>query len=246
MKNIRIYLVASVALLLAAGSFLLSGASSTQASPPPSDPKDVEVVNTSSNPVPVVTLGTTNVSGNVNVLNSPNVFAKQSGPWTVLANQSGTWNVSLVGANTVEVSNSSSSPLYVRDVDNPAQQPFQRELDAHFSPGSSSASDSLTVPAGKRLVIEFAAETVNLPAGQHMWVRIQTTANGSTNQFTLTPSFLCACGADSSDFLAGNQELHLYADPGTTVSIVANLLVSTANTNTGADVVMSGHYVNVP
>ena len=244
MKHIRIYLVASVGLLLAAGSFLLSGGASSSAAPPPD--KDVVVVNTPSNPVPVQPFGTTNVSGNVNISNQPNVFAHQSGPWTVLANQSGTWNVSLVGPTNVSVSNSPGSPLYVRDVDNPAQQPFQRELDAHFTPGSSSATDSLTVPAGKRLVIEFASETVNLPTGQHMWLRIQTTANGSTNQFTLMPSLVCPCGADSSDFLAGNQQVRLYADPGTTVSIVANLLLSTANTNTGADVVMSGHYVNIP
>jgi len=192
----------------------------------------------------------------VNVVNTPNVLAHQSGPWTVgasqsgtwsvAANQSGPWSVSLNGSPTVQLNNSPTNPLSVRDVNNPDMQPFQRELDALIPPGQFTATDSLTVPAGKRLVIDFASETVNVPTGQHMWVRIRTTTNGSTNEFTLTPSVVCLCGADNSDFLAGNQPLHLYADPGTTVSVVVNMFLTPANTNSGADVVMSGHYINVP
>jgi hypothetical protein len=69
MKNTRIYCVALLGLVLSGGSLLLSASPGTKAS---SD-KDVVVTNTSGNPVPVITQGTTNVAGSVSVSNTPTV-----------------------------------------------------------------------------------------------------------------------------------------------------------------------------
>ena len=246
MKHIRALSLALSGLAILTISVLLSGFGPSHAAPPPPPPPPTQDVNVVNNPSVqahqsgVWTVGSAQ-SG------AWNVNSAQSGAWNVGATQSGTWNVGINGTPSVQLANNSpSNPVSVRDVNDPASQPFQRELVAGINTGEFAASDSLTVPAGKRLVLEFASETANLPAGQHMWIRIQTTTNGSTNQFTLTPSFLCACGAGGSDFLQGNQELKLYADPGSTVSVVANMFLVPANGNTGADVVMSGHYINVP
>ncbi len=69
MKNTKIYFVALLGLVVSGGSLLLSASPGTKAS---SD-KDVVVTNTSGDPVPVVTQGTTNVAGSVSVSNTPTV-----------------------------------------------------------------------------------------------------------------------------------------------------------------------------
>ena len=72
MKNIRLYLLAVSALVVSVGSFLLSGVGASTAS---ASDKDVIVVNTTSNPVPVVPQGSTAVTGTVSVSNFPEAVA---------------------------------------------------------------------------------------------------------------------------------------------------------------------------
>lgn len=225
MKNFRDYLLAAISFVILVSSLVLTGSYASHAAPAD---KYVTVVNTPSNPVPVV--------GNVSLTNTP----------TVQAQQLGQWNVSLSGTPTVQVGNAPNSPLPVRDVDNPARQPFQGELDPLVTVGSFTASDSLSVPAGKRLVIEFASATINTTSGTKMWVRIQTTTNNSTNAHTLVPELQGAFAAGGSDFFVAAQPLKIYADPGTQVTFIVNVLGGVANTNSGAAVVMSGYFVNVP
>jgi hypothetical protein len=69
MKNFRIYMLVVVALAISIISFLLSGANVSKAA---SSDKDVTVVNTASNPVPVSPQGTTTVTGTVSISNLPN------------------------------------------------------------------------------------------------------------------------------------------------------------------------------
>jgi hypothetical protein len=57
------------------------------------------------------------------------------------------------GATPVTVENPTTSPVPTTDVDNLALQPFQKNLLPHSST-SSQATDTFTVPPGKRLVIE--------------------------------------------------------------------------------------------
>ncbi len=208
MKNFKNYLFAAIVFAILIGSLVLSDSRASHAAPPPD--KDVVVVNTQSNPVPV--------AGNVGITNTP----------------------------TVQVSNAFNSPLPVRDVDNPARQPFQRELDPLIPAGSFTASDSLTVPAGKRLVIEFASATINTTSGTKMWVRIQTTTSGSTNAHTLVPELQGPFSADNSDFFVAAQPMKVFADPATQVIVITSVLGGVANSNSGAAVVMSGYLVDVP
>src|SRR5216117_2665883 len=61
--------------------------------------------------------------------------------------------------SNVNVVNTPASPVPVRDVDNPARQPFQAEAVGGFADGASTTGDILitTVPAGKLLVIEHVS-----------------------------------------------------------------------------------------
>jgi hypothetical protein len=229
MQKPRTHLLAPISLAILVASLVILSAPGSHAAPPD---KDVNVVNTAANPVPVQVQGVTPVS----VTNSPTVGAQQLGQW----------NVVLSGTPTVQVGNDSSTPLPVRDVDNPARQSFQRELDPLVPSGSFSASDSLTVPAGKRFVIEFASASIDTTAGTKMWVRIQTTSSGVGLSYSLLPQLQGNFGADGSDFLLASQPMKLYADPGTQVTVVVNVLGGVANTNTGAAVSLSGYLVVVP
>jgi hypothetical protein len=95
---------------------------------------------------------------NVNVVNTPSVNAQQSGTWNV--GISGTPVVGLdAGNNTVKfdaVNNTvkvdPTNPLSIRDVDNPARQPFRKSVFVSFPDGATFAAinPGINPPAGKR------------------------------------------------------------------------------------------------
>src|SRR6266568_4786805 len=72
--------------------------------------------------------------------------------------------------SNVMVVNTPASPVPVRDVDNPARQPFQAEVVGGFADGASTTGDIpiTTVPAGKVLVIEHVSVFGAMLPGQKM------------------------------------------------------------------------------
>src|SRR5438552_13850372 len=79
-------------------------------------------------------------------------------------------NVNVVNTPNVNVVNTPASPVPVRDVDNPARQPFHVEAVAGFADGASTTGGILipAVPAGKRLVIEHLSVSAHALHGQRM------------------------------------------------------------------------------
>src|SRR5437899_3945 len=79
-------------------------------------------------------------------------------------------NVNVVNTPNVNVVNTTASPVPVRDVDNPARQPFQAEAMGGFADGASTTGDITigAVPAGKRLVIEYVSVFGTMLPGQKM------------------------------------------------------------------------------
>ena len=68
-------------------------------------------------------------------------------------------------SGSVAVSNASlpvSGTVAVAD----AREPFERRVDLSLAAGEPFASFSFSVPAGKRLVVEFVSASVGLPSGQ--------------------------------------------------------------------------------
>ena len=116
----------------------------------------------------------TSQTQNVNVVNTPSVNAQQSGTWNV--GITGTPVVGLdAGNNTVKfdaVNNTvkvdPTNPLSIRDVDNPARQPFRKSVFVSFPDGATFAAinPGINPPAGKRLVIEAVSASGNIPSGQ--------------------------------------------------------------------------------
>jgi len=133
MKKVRSYILTGIGLLVLAGALVLSGTNNSSAK----TPDDVVVVNTPTNPVPTQAQGTTTVAG------------------TVQAQQAGAWSVGLAGTPTVKIGNTDASPVLVRDVENPAKQPYMQVLTFSIPDGMLQGDAILTVPAGKHFVIEY-------------------------------------------------------------------------------------------
>jgi hypothetical protein len=145
---------------------------------------------------------------------------------------------------SVTVANVGSGRLLVRDVDNPARQPFETNQNCSPSGGALGCQMSFTVPAGKRLVIEYASMHASIPAGEVAELAIGTTVAGTfvEHVLPLTPP--------SMPFAAGGlvarvgQVVRLYADPGTVIFL--NVGRSGVGTPTNFSVSISGHLVDVP
>src|SRR5262249_59085440 len=101
MNGIKCYLLTAVGVAVLVGSFMLSGAYTSSAAPPPAT-QDVRVVNTTTNPVPTLAQGTTNVAG------------------TGQAAQSGAWNVGISGTPTFRVVQTASHPQFPTAGNQPA------------------------------------------------------------------------------------------------------------------------------
>src|SRR5688572_4259245 len=117
---------------------------------------DVRVVNTTAEPVPVVTRGTTNVSGAVSVTNTPTVKVAPGASFGIDPSH-----------NAVQIANPESAPIAARDVDF-GRRPFHQSADFSFPDGAITRTTPIAIPAGKRLVIEYVSGLLAVPVGQNI------------------------------------------------------------------------------
>ncbi len=158
----------------------------------------VFVTNTASTPVPVT--GSVGVSGtpNVNVTNTPAVNAQQ------------------VTGGTLNFSNTPSTPIFTRDKDNPALAPFQTTLCIGLSLATCAGLPNIfTVGASQQLVIEFVAVRCRPNGGAVALSFLTTTAGGNSAAYRFPPG---QAGSSGTEFIA-NQQVRIYADPGTNVEL---------------------------
>jgi hypothetical protein len=224
MKAIRIYLIVFCALGLSGGSLLLSAAPSTNAI----TDKDVVITNTTANPVPVAIQGTASVTGNVNVANMP--------------------NVKIANSPTVQLNNSASSPLLVRDVDNPTRQAFQKDVTFTVDRGLNLCYGIAPVPSGKRLVIEYASLEAHLDGDETVPFASLAlfSPGGGQPMFQLDVQQT----ADPHAYRVA-QQLRIYSDPDpdTVANHPISFCVQVDGTSGGSASVtagISGYLVDVP
>ena len=180
---------------------------------------EVRVVNAAADPVPVKIDPATNtvkIDGTVNT-----VKASQAGAWNV--GIAGTPTVVLSGASTVslaadasvQIGNAANSPVLVRDVDRPSEQPIRANLSATFNAGfaASTVDDTYTVPGGKRLVVEFVTVNITLPNGQTaMFARLDS--SGFNQYLALT---ILGNDATNKPVFIGTHRVFTIYEPGTIV-----------------------------
>jgi hypothetical protein len=132
----------------------------------------------------------------------------------------------------------------VCDVDSPARQPFQAAVEIKLPNGTGGENGFVTVPNGKRLVIEYASGEAFLPAGQKCLFSVITSLKGQTTgtRHYLESVPLGHFGAP--DYFRAAQVVRLYADAGSTVMLRADRDIATGEGL--ARMSISGHLVNVP
>ena len=216
MSNRRVSLVSVVPVLLIV--VLVAIAPAINAAP---TDKDVRVINTTAEPVPTVAQGTTTIAGNVSVTNTP--------------------TVSLAPGAVVTVGNSAAAPVPVIIG---GQQPFQAStFTVHPNGTNVNTMNVATVPAGKRLVIEFISVSAQVPPGQHLELAtVQTLAggHGAAHQLLIHAQPDAVIG---DDIYRAVQELRLYADPGTSVQVLVRRNSGLGEATFG--VTISGYLVNL-
>jgi len=143
----------------------------------------------------------------------------------------------------VVVVNEDDEAIPVRVVGRDPFQPFQRPFSLEWPDGQDLVTSTYTVPAGKRLVIEYASLSAYLQAeGQSMFVRILTTAGGASAFHNLAVQKQEDYGV-LKQFSAAHL-VRIYADPGSTVQVSAGRVP--ANSIANGTVTLSGHFENVP
>jgi hypothetical protein len=204
----------------------------------------VVVTNTAATPVPV--------SGNVNAAVTGSVNANVTN--TVPVQVNGTANVSgavsITGTPSVNPSNTSLAPLFLRDVDNPANEPFEWE-DSSSDPVSgftvfldvpSTTADGRTV---KRLVIEevsIKCKSLSNPSAGAMLSAFDVcfshagTCSTNASLFHLIP--FQAANPDPT-LTVSSQLVRVYADPKVFITLS---LLTTQSAGT-CDYAALGHYI---
>jgi len=134
----------------------------------------------------------------------------------------------------------------VKDADNPARQPFSASTGiVRFATDSASASAPLlTVPSGKRAVVEHLS-CINYLAVGNNFVRFEllSTTGGSAARHQFVHTNVGTSFTAEADIWSFSQPVQAYADPATEISVSA-LRRSSASLG-GVECYASGYYVDL-
>jgi hypothetical protein len=146
-------------------------------------------------------------------------------------------NTPLPVTGTISVGNLGDSPLPVRDVDNPARQPVSATANCSESTGTNCEATIYSVPAGKRLVIEYVSFQARVPFGQVAYMSIT-----GGPYFPFSQPAVSFPGANVVRFA---EQVRLYSEPGTTL-VVQGERTGSGLSSTNFSFFISGYLVDVP
>ena len=137
-------------------------------------------------------------------------------------------------------------PALVRDADNPARHAFAYSSGHSWIGNAPNASFSLTVPAGKRLVIEQLAffASVTASAKQKVSAEVQTTVNNVVTTYDVMGATNGSSGP--FDHFIGAAQMRSYADAQSAVEILVTRADTSGGTFDDAFVSVSGYLVDLP
>jgi hypothetical protein len=187
----------------------------------PQNSKDVNVVNT-----PTVNVSTLPpVSGSVAISNTPSV------------NIANTPTVQLSTTTPLIVKTDPSTPLIVRDADNPARNFFQQHFGFIVPDGSFSGTVDLgTVPANSVLVIEYLNLQVRFPGAESMTEVVFQ--SGSQDTLAFIPAQSISNTGDSTWIVS--QPVKIYVPANTSMKLFFGRTSSVGNSQFAA-VEISGY-----
>jgi hypothetical protein len=116
--------------------------------------------------------------------------------------------------NTVRVASDAGNPIVVREADSLENHAFQATATVTLDQGFLGQNGFVTVPQGKRLVIEYASARAFIPAGQNLVFSIDTNLNGeNVSEFHHLPATQQFTSGNTTEFITGEQ-VRIYADAG--------------------------------
>lgn len=203
-------------------------------------------------PAPAVPAPPATASIPVTVVNTP-----LSVQGTVTANIG---NAAVPVTGTVAVStlppisfgNTETSPMFVRDVDNPARHPVFGGCDLINVPGGGFQSCNInfyapsgnftSVPPGNRLVIEYVSGELNLPTSAIPdEFNVRTSLSNAYTGISFDPRFVGP--VPGADLWKVSQQTRIYEDPGSTV-VLEVFTTTPANSTYTAVVSVTGYLVS--
>lgn len=187
--------------------------------------KDVNVVNT-----PTVNVATMPpVTGSVAVTNTPNV------------NVTSLPAVQLSSTTPLNVKNDPTTPLIIRDADNPARNFFQQHFSFVVQDGNFGGTVNLgSVPANSTLVIEHINMTVRLPGQQSVTATVFQTDCCDSMTFAPVPT-ISNTGTDSTWVV--NEHVKYYVPANTSMQLFFGRTSSVGISQFG-NVEISGYLVS--
>ena len=198
----------------------------------------------------LASLGFGQNSRDVNVVNTPDVKVV---------------NIPTVGIdptkNTVKVATTQSDPLAVKVVGGAVRRPFQAGVNLDSPAGANAGFARLTIPSGKRLVIENVSAVTFGPQGQGMLINFQTAMQdivGDTDAggpFENHDLVLTSQGIfNGLERRTASQKVLVFADesiqtsngPAGGIDVTVNLSRGGSNGSAGARVTFSGYVEDLP
>jgi invasion protein IalB len=98
----------------------------------------------------------------------------------------------------------------------PVVGPFQQTIELTFGAGVNEVTGTVVVPAGVHLVIETVTADIGVANNEQPFLFVETVVKGVTAQHTITLHEL----PRMSNVFAATHEVRLYADAGTTVTVM--------------------------
>jgi hypothetical protein len=149
------------------------------------------------------------------------------------------------GAFPIDDAAAQARPALVRDVDNPALQPERLAIfTSTLQNESYKATDSITVPGGKRLVIENASLWCFVTGNDRVtgvWLKVKN----QSHYILLDPATNEARPvAPNNTVMAYNRVIKAYFNAGETVQVEVYTEGSTSSKL--VNVYLQGYYINVP
>jgi hypothetical protein len=217
--------------LIAVVAFTLGGATVVQAVAPSGILGTVQLADRTD----TTHLAAVDAAGNVQVKVN-NLAATQTVSGTVsVSNFPATQNVSLTG-------NTATAPIFVRDVDEPARNANVAFLCAQRSTGST--CDPITVPAGKRFVIEQVSGQCNVGTDSRIeGFKLTAQLNGANNDYWIQDKIGAEGSSGETTLGAFWHESRIYAD-----GPISALIYGFNGEGAGAfcAIYLSGHLVSLP
>ena len=157
---------------------------------------------------------------------------------SAIAAVSGTAGTNIANSSTVSLSPRASI------------QPFQFSGSIDIDDGQNGGGETLDVPPGKELVIEYSSAEADLPQGQKFLdLTVQTTQGGNTVPHSFIPVFMgspvpTCTGCGTIDIFVASSPTRLYSDSGAG-SVRLEALRNATNLGGDVNFRLSGYLVDV-